>query len=163
MIFLTVGTHEPFDRLVQAVDEWYAQYNGNNRLVGQITKSASYKPSSFEWVETLPASSYEAHCTEADFIISHAGTGSIITALTLGKPIVVLPRRGHLSETRNDHQQATALRFCKRQGILVALTEADLPGLLDRLTNADDADAVPTIGPFADDTLIGSLRDFILR
>ena len=52
--------------------------------------------------------------------------GSIITALEVGKPIVILPRREHLNETRNDHQLASANQFSSRPGIIVALDETQL-------------------------------------
>ena len=41
-------------------------------------------------------------------VIAHDEMGSIITALEMGKPIVVMPRRAELGEHRNDHQVAAA-------------------------------------------------------
>jgi len=57
--------------------------------------------------------------------------GTIITALELDKPILVMPRRGDLGETRNDHQLATARRLHALGLIEVALDEAELRSRLD--------------------------------
>ncbi len=160
MIFLTIGSHEPFDRLVSAVDAWRAGIDRDIEVFGQITARASHKPASFEWVETLPPSEYQARCRAASLIVSHAGMGSIITALTFGKPILILPRRGHLQETRNDHQYATAQKFVGRAGVWVALEEAELPALLDRLVDETPAER-DGVSPFAGPDLIDAVRDFI--
>ncbi|MCA8869086.1 MAG: hypothetical protein KDA67_10580 [Rhodobacteraceae bacterium] len=134
MIFLTIGTHEPFPRLVRAVDAWCAASGHGGDLFGQITDqgAAAYTPGNFKWVGRLTPQEYGDRISRADLIISHAGMGSIITALQLGKPIVVLPRRGHLRETRNDHQYATVQRLGNRPGIFVAEDETRLPVVLDQ-------------------------------
>ena len=68
----------------------------------------------------------------ADAIIGHAGIGTIITALQLAKPLLVMPRQGALRETRNDHQLATARRFCNFPSVHVAQDEHDLQRWLSR-------------------------------
>jgi UDP-N-acetylglucosamine transferase subunit ALG13 len=160
VIFLTIGTHEPFDRLVKAVDEWCLT-TGNREVFGQITDKGVYRPTCFEWVGRIEPETFEKKCAQADFLIAHAGMGSIITAMTLAKPIVVLPRRGHLSETRNDHQFATARKLQGKPGIFVAMSEAELPAVLDELVACRGAVHTRTIGPFAEERLIDTLRNFI--
>ena len=161
MIFLTLGTQEPFDRLVRAVDDWCAVTGRGTDLFGQITERAGYRPKHFEWVASLPPALHRQRCSEAEFIVSHAGMGSIITAMTYGKPIVILPRRADLKEHRNDHQQATARRLGGRPGLLVAQTESDLPPLLDRLVAGEAASDASALSPFADQSLIDALTAFI--
>jgi len=158
VIFLTVGTHEPFDRLVRCVDDWCSERG--DEVFGQITKRAGYQPSHFKAVPSLDPAEYQKQFREADFIVSHAGMGSILTALSMQKPIIILPRRGYLQETRNDHQFATAQRFQSRAGVFVAQDEADLPEVLHQLADGN-VTAGQGISPFADEQLIGTLRDFI--
>ncbi len=158
MIFLTIGTHEPFDRLVRAVDEWCAA-RGRADVFGQITDRAIYLPRKFEHVGQMAPAAYRDACERADFLVAHAGMGAIITALTLAKAIAVMPRRDHLGETRNDHQFATAAKLGAKPGIHVAETEAELPAVLDRL--AAGVTAAPAIGPFAEERLISALRRLI--
>lgn len=160
MIFLTVGTHEPFDRLVRCVDEWCAERGRGADVFGQITARAGYQPQHFEAVATLEPGEYDRRMAAADFIVSHAGMGSIITALIKRKPIIVLPRRGHLQETRNDHQFATVQRFRDRPGILAARDEAELKEVLNSVADGDLA-AGQGLSPFADEQLVGTVRNFI--
>ena len=162
MIFLTIGSHEPFDRLVRAVDDWAGVTGQGARVFGQITARASYKPTYFDHAPTLTPSDYSARCAAAELIVSHAGMGTILTALQTGTPALLLPRKGSLGETRNDHQIATAKKFEGRQGLSVVMDEADLPAALDHALSGA-AKSAARLAPVADPRLIGALRDFIFR
>ncbi len=161
MIFLTIGSHEPFDRLVRAVDDWCESRGTGSEVYGQITARAGYEPQHFDWVTNLDPQTYKERCQAARFIISHAGMGSIITAMTFAKPILLMPRRGHLGETRNDHQYTTAKMFSSRPGIFVAEDETELPSALDRVSAGNETAPKHKLTPWADDSLIDSLRRFI--
>lgn len=162
MIFLTVGTQDPFDRLVRAVDQWASERACGDRVFGQVAEGGGYLPSSFDWVPRLVPSAYTDRCRGAELIISHAGMGSIITAMRLGKPIVIMPRREHLGEQRNDHQWATARRFADRPGIFSAMTEVELAGILDDALSQGMTGIGGGLGSSADEKLIRSIRSVIL-
>lgn len=164
MIFLTIGSHEPFDRLVRAVDEWYGRAQHRMPLFGQITarQPDSYHPRNFEWVERLASEEYAERMAEADLIVSHAGMGSIITALHLGKLIVIMPRCGDLHETRNNHQLSTVERLGHRPGIHIAKDETVLGPVMDHvLTTLGGASAQP-IPEFADRSFTSALSAFFM-
>lgn len=163
MIFLTVGTHEPFDRLVRAVDEWYQDGKNKPELFAQITKrkDSGYVPGNFEWVERLTPVEFAARFDAANVIVAHAGMGTIISALNAGKPIVVMPRRGHLNETRNDHQFSTVQQLKGRDGIFVAMDETEIGAVIDRALTAADRHSAPPISEFAPDGFTTALREFI--
>lgn len=112
MIFVTVGTQLPFDRMIRAVDEWAAE-SGRRDVFAQIG-DGGYTPAAIEWVRFLTPDETACRLQEADLIVAHAGMGTIISALQMKKPIVVFPRRAELGEHRNDHQLATAKRFGER-------------------------------------------------
>lgn len=162
MIFLTIGSHEPFDRLVAACDEWCADHP-DVEMFGQIAHVAAdgYRPRHFRWVETMPPADYQARFDAARLIIAHAGMGSIITALGIGKPLVIMPRRGHLKETRNDHQYATAKRFRGRPGLFVADDERQLAAAIDEALAAG-APGASSIERFAQPQLIEAIRSAIV-
>jgi len=162
VIFLTVGTHEPFDRLVRAVDAWCAE-TPDAVVFGQITDpgSTGYRPENFEWVSRMTPERHESMVSDSQCVISHAGIGSMIAAMSLSKPIVVLPRRYHLRETRNDHQYATAQRWQSRPGVFVAFDEARLPGVLDRIVNRTGGDQTTNLPAFASEELTTAVRDLI--
>lgn len=156
MIFVTVGAQMSFDRLLRAVDAWAAR-NGRDDVFAQIGPAA-WRPTHVDCTEFLSPEEFRARVSAADAVVAHAGMGSIITALELGKPVLIMPRRGDLGETRNDHQLATASRFGALPGVRVASDERELESQLDQLTTASGG---PPIRPYASDELIGALRAFI--
>jgi UDP-N-acetylglucosamine transferase subunit ALG13 len=158
VIFLTIGSHEPFDRLVRAVDEWAARYPG--WVFGQITDAGDYRPRNMEWVGHMGSQDYADRVAASGLLIAHAGMGSIITALSAGKPIVIMPRRGHLQETRNDHQWATAERLRGRPGIHVAADEAALPKVLEQVLHSP-TDSLGTLSPHASPALLEAVAGFV--
>ena len=106
MILVAVGTQFPFDRLVETVDRWAA--TSGTDVVGQIGPS-TYKPAHIKAQSFFPPEEFESLLKHADVMIAHCGMGSILSALSLGKPIIVMPRSASRGEHRNDHQFATAL------------------------------------------------------
>jgi UDP-N-acetylglucosamine transferase subunit ALG13 len=86
--------------------------------------------------------------------------GTIINALSLGKPLLVMPRRAHLGEQRNDHQWATVRALAARPGLLIASDETELPSCLDRLVSESGSSA-GEMRAYADDGLIQALRNVI--
>lgn len=163
MIFLTIGSHEPFDRLVRALDVWAGQTGQGARVFGQITARAGHIPQHFEHVATLDPADYAARCAKAELIVSHVGMGTILTALQTGTPALLLPRKGALGETRNDHQIATAKKFIDRPGLSIVMEEADLGAALDQALAKPATASETRLSPVADPRLTGALRDFIFR
>ncbi len=161
MIFLTLGTQLPFDRLVRAVDEWCGA-RGRDDVFGQIADpgDTGYRPQHFDWVAHLPPEDYTTRFASARLIVAHAGMGSIITAMERGKPIVLMPRRADLGEHRNEHQLATARRFADRPGIHVVPDAAALARTLDRLSEQAGPAPQP-VSPFAEPRLIEAVRGMI--
>lgn len=132
MIFLTVGTQFPFDRLVKAVDEAVSQNGFNEKIFAQIG-SSSYRPCSFDVVASMEQEVFDKHIHEASAIIAHAGIGTITMALENHKPLLVMPRLKKHGEVVNDHQVAIARKFEELGHILVAHTEEELPEKLEEL------------------------------
>ena len=159
MIFVTVGAQMPFDRLVEAVDRWAGQQGGQGRSdVFAQTGDGAYRPRHIEHVRQMEPHAFRAKMIAADFIVAHAGMGSILTALELGKPILVMPRRGDLMETRNDHQVATASKLSAFGRVAVAMDEHELAGRLQQMGQIKPAEQ---IGPYASPSLLRALRNYI--
>ena len=156
MIFVTVGSQLGFDRMTAAVAQW-ARARGRTDLFFQTGATAA-DLRGFASEPLLGASEIARLYDEADLVVAHAGTGSIIECMLRGKPVVVMPRTARLGETRNDHQFATARRFQQRAGVFVAWDENELPALLDR---ADSLTGGGSISPYADEKLLGALRAFV--
>lgn len=157
VIFVTVGAQMPFDRLVKAVDHW-ARVNGRDDVFAQIG-SSEYRPSNMQWTQFLSPDEFKHKYDTAKVIVAHAGTGSLITALQLGKPILIMPRRASLHETRNDHQLATSEQFLRFGSVTVAWDEDEL---IEKLGNIDNLRCESqSIEPHASHELIKAMREFI--
>ena len=126
MIFLTVGTQFPFDRLVKAVDELVGKGLINEEIFGQIGDSA-YEPQHFRAVAFLEKNTFDIHLKNASGIIGHAGIGTIRLALDHNKPLLVMPRLARYREVVHDHQVAIAKKFEQQGHILVAYQEEQIP------------------------------------
>lgn len=156
-VFVTVGAQMPFDRMVRAVDEWAGRRDRGADVFAQIG-DATYEPRHVRFARFLEPPEFKAAYERADVIVAHAGTGSILAAMELGKPIVVMPRRAALRETRNDHQVATAERFQALGRIPVAWDERELGEILDRL---DGIEGAKNVGKHASPELLDAIKRFI--
>jgi UDP-N-acetylglucosamine transferase subunit ALG13 len=158
MIFATVGAQMPFDRMIRVVDQW-ACHRGRQDVFAQIGPSA-WKPSHIRWVEFMDPISFRQRVAESSAVVAHAGMGSIITALELGKPILVMPRSSRFAETRNDHQLATAQHLLEQRRVRVAFEPEELNSKLDEL---DEQAAAERLQSKASPELLQALRDFLWR
>lgn len=134
-LFLTVGAQMPFDRLVEAVDQWAKDHPAHD-IVAQIGES-ELTPAHIEWRSFLQPAEFEAACDKADAMIGHAGIGTLFAALERGKPLLIMPRESARRETRNDHQIATARHFQERPGVCVAWDEDAVPATMTTLLARD--------------------------
>ena len=161
MIFLTVGTQEPFDRLVAAVDAWAATHDVP--VFGQLgaLKPGSHRPAHFEWREFITADEYQQRLETSQLLVAHVGMGSIISALTYGKPLVMMARRASLGEHRNEHQLATAAKFEGRPGLSIAAEASDVGPLIDAVLGAGGAGSAGGLSAHASPQLIETLSGFI--
>ena len=159
-LFVTVGTQLPFDRLVRSVDAWcatrptidgFAQI-GNGHVPTHLTSAASLTgPGFFEQME------------RASVVVAHAGMGTIITALDLGKRVIVMPRLARHGEHRNDHQLATVARLAHIDALDVVTDEAALHAALAASfgTRAVDVTDHRAAASAARVELIGTVRAFL--
>ena len=130
MIFITVGTQIPFDRLLRMVDE-IAPHLGGEQIVAQCCR-ATYQPRHFTTVQFISPAEFNRIVADARIIIAHAGIGTILTAMQMRKPLVVVPRQAALHEHRNDHQLATAQNLAHDYDVAVAHTAAELLQAINR-------------------------------
>jgi UDP-N-acetylglucosamine transferase subunit ALG13 len=156
VIFVTVGTELPFDRMVRVVDQW-AGDTGRKDFFAQIGETL-WRPRHMSYSTLLEPREFAMRFASATAIVSHAGMGTILSALCHGKPILVMPRRAQFGEQRNDHQLATARQLADMGKVRAAFDEAALRTQLDQLGEWDPND---TIGAFASADLLAGVRQFI--
>ena len=156
MIFVTVGTQLPFDRLIRAIDAW-AGDSGTGDVFAQIGPT-EYEPDHIAWTRDLDPAGFSTRVREADLIIAHAGMGTIITALRNHAQLIVVPRHADKGEHRNDHQIATVRELSERGLIHAAHDEDELIRMLGDRTSLP---TLPELPDFANDDLLGFVRGFV--
>ncbi len=103
MIFATVGTHyQGFERLIKKMDEIAGRIS--DEIIMQIGFT-QYEPKNAKWFRFLEKEEdiLELY-KKADIIVAHAGAGTLLTALSFGKPLVVVPRLKKFGEHVDDQQ-----------------------------------------------------------
>ncbi len=156
MILVSVGTQLPFDRLVKAVDEW-THLRGRKDVIAQIGPS-DYLPKALDYFPFMEHDRFFELQSRCTVMVSHAGMGSIITALELGKPIIVLARDHTRNEHRNAHQNDTLRQFAKFPGIYAARDEDHVAELLD---TCETMTAKPSIEATAPREFIDRLAHYV--
>jgi len=81
LIFVTIGSMFPFDRLIRAMDDWAAMTAAGSsagaapvELVAQIGEG-SYRPRHMRWVKSLERADYARAVAGAELVVAHAGMG----------------------------------------------------------------------------------------
>ena len=101
MILTIIGTHhQPFTRLLEAVE---ALDTPSERLIQ--TGHTSFKSEKCTCVDFLPFEEIRQNMRDAEVVIAHAGTGTVMLALSEGKCPIVAPRYAKFNEHVDDHQE----------------------------------------------------------
>jgi UDP-N-acetylglucosamine transferase subunit ALG13 len=151
VIFVTTGTCDPFDRLLRVVDSLETE----ERLVVQHGVSP-VRPHGAHCVGFLAYDELVAFVREARVVVTHAGVGSVLTALANGKRPIVVPRLAGEGDAIDDHQ----LEFARKIGGLGLVTLLEHPDDLPRLLASARLVAPPrAIKP--DRRLVSELRAYL--
>lgn len=111
MIFVTLGSQKfKFERILQAIDDQIDEGLITDEVFAQIGHN-TYSPWNYDAVNFLDTDTFQKKINEADIVICHAGTGSIIKSLKAGKNVIVVPRRPEFNEHVNAHQEQIADMF----------------------------------------------------
>lgn len=124
MIFVTVGSrHYPFNRLFEKLDELYENGILTEPMFAQIGTS-TYKPKHFEYTDFVSQEEFQKKIEEADIVVSHGASGSIMKALNAGKKVIAVTRLEKYGEHINDHQIQNNEAFASNHYV-VAVYEMD--------------------------------------
>lgn len=156
MIFLTLGTQLPFDRLVKDFDQVAPEIS--EKIVAQIGYG-NYKPKNFPTMNIMHPEEFEKNMREARVVLSHAGIGTLLNGLKYEKPLIVMARKAIYGEHRNDHQLATVAEISKIEGIYVVDSAADIINVLKK----DSIKNLKKIGTPRRDELVNFLKQEISR
>lgn len=153
MIFVTVGNHnQGFDRLIKKMDEIAGKTD--EQVIMQIGYT-TYKPVNAEYFSFLESFEEILRLNrEARVVVSHAGAGSIVTALKEKTPVIVVPRLKKYDEHMNDHQLEIAKAMSENKNVTVIYDVEDLDDYLKLDFNF--------VEEFVNDKLSTQLKKYIL-
>lgn len=104
MIFITVGSQKfQFNRLLEEIDRLIESKAICDEVIAQIGVS-SYKPKNYKFFDFTSQDEFKKYINDCDLVITHGGTGVIITALCNSKKVVAIPRLAKYGEHVDDHQ-----------------------------------------------------------
>jgi UDP-N-acetylglucosamine transferase subunit ALG13 len=151
VILVTIGTSDPFDRLLAAV--------GNLRSTEEIVAqcgASTVRPHNARCVDFLAFDELTELMAAARIVVTHAGAGSVMTALAAGKLPIAVPRLRRHGEAVDDHQ----LEFGRRLDSAGLLTLVEDPAELGK---AIGAARIGGLERHADGALARDIRGFIER
>jgi UDP-N-acetylglucosamine transferase subunit ALG13 len=134
MIFVTVGSMFPFDRMIRSMDDWTSEHP-NQQVFAQIG-GGKYEPKYMTWQRIIPPDEYKRIVGACRVIVAHAGTGTVFMASAFRKPIVLFPRRAAQKEHTTDHQLDTAKWLEHKQGIFIAWSQNELAQAIEQADQA---------------------------
>lgn len=145
LIFVTVGSrYYPFDRLFKKLDELCESGVLREPVFAQIGLS-NYKPKHYEFVKYLSPEEFDQKIAEANIIVCHGASGSIVKALKAKKTVIGVSRLRKYKEHINDHQVQCNEAFADGHYIVMASPELDNLGeCFERIYNGD-ANLIPWV------------------
>lgn len=120
MILVTLGTQkQPFKRLLDYIEN----SDINDKIIVQAghTNYVSKKMKIFDFINYDKMNEL---VSEASLIITHGGTGSIITPLKSGKKVIACARESRYGEHVDDHQKELVDTFCE-EGYILKMDESN--------------------------------------
>ena len=134
MIFITLGSQKfQFNRLLQEVDRLVNEQKITEKIYAQIGYS-DYLPQYFLYDKFLDREEYERVMQQSEIVITHAGTGAIIGAVTKGKKVIAVPRLARYGEHVDDHQLEILKQFDEMNIICPCYDCEDLEGILSKIS-----------------------------
>lgn len=124
MIFVCVGSRPyQFNRLFEELDRLVGAGYVKDSLFAQIGAS-TYEPKNFRFEHFMDPDAFKAKIAEADIVISHGASGSIMGALNAGKRVIAVSRLAKYGEHINDHQVGINETLAS-EGLVLAVREMD--------------------------------------
>ena len=133
MILVTLGTQDKsFERLLKQIDKDIKNNIIKDKVIVQAgyTKYNSNNMEIFDYVSQDKLNEYIDEC---DFMITHAGVGTILNGIERNKKMIVVPRLSKYKEQHNDHQIEIAEEFEKEGYVLYLRKLSDLGNMIKEI------------------------------
>jgi len=134
MIFVITGTEAfPFNRLIAEIDQLKKEKQIIDDVYIQLG-SCTYIPEYCSWDQWLSFDIMCRNIKNADNVITHAGAGSTLLCLELGKKPIIVTRQAKHKEHIDDHQIPFAKMMEKLDYACVAYDVGDIKGCVEKIS-----------------------------
>lgn len=135
MIFVITGSEAyPFNRLIEEIDQLKKDKVITTDVFIQLG-SCDYIPSFCTWEKWLPFNKMRENIASSELVISHAGAGTTLLCLEMGKKPLIVTRRKKYGEHLDDHQVEFAEMMKKLDYATVAFDVSELPNILKNISS----------------------------
>ncbi|WP_055666497.1 PssE/Cps14G family polysaccharide biosynthesis glycosyltransferase [Desnuesiella massiliensis] len=120
MIFITLGSQKfQFNRVLKEVDKLIEKGVIKEQVYAQIGYS-DYKPKNYSYENFVDRNTFSKFMDNCDLLITHGGTGAIITGVKKEKKVIAIPRLKKYGEHVDDHKLDIVSQF-KDMGFIYAV------------------------------------------
>ena len=118
MVFITLGTQgNQFPRCLQMVEELISTLHPKHEFIAQLGNT-HYSSKTIKCLDYVSESEFKKYISNADIIISHAGSGALFSAIQNGKKCIAVARLKKYNEMLNDHQTELVRKLTEEGYIL---------------------------------------------
>lgn len=118
MIFISLGTQKiPFARMLEMVDELILKRNISEEVIAQVGYT-NYNSERFRCINFIDEETFKEYINKASFIITHAGSGALFSAIKMGKKTIAVARLHKFGEMIDDHQTELTTKLSSEGYIL---------------------------------------------
>lgn len=111
LIFITLGSQKfQFNRLLKEVDKLIEKGLVKEEVYAQ-TGYSDYKPKNYSYENFMDRNTFTRFMDNCDLLITHGGTGAIITGVKKEKKVIAIPRLKKYGEHVDDHQLDIVKQF----------------------------------------------------
>jgi len=133
MIFVITGTEAyPFDRMIEEIDSLKEKNSIQDEVYIQ-SGSCTYESKHCAFDKWLPFNDMCDNIKKSDLVIAHAGAGTTLLCLDLGKTPIIITRQKKHNEHLDDHQIPFAQMMEKLNYAVVAYDVSEIKECIDSL------------------------------
>lgn len=144
-----LGTqNNSFHRLLEKIEECIDKKIITDSVIVQAGNT-KFKSDKMKLYNFLSSDEMNKYISDANYIITHGGVGSIIGALNKNKKVIAVPRKSRYKEHVNDHQIQIVEEF-NNKGYIIGIDEVE-----------DLEKAISKLGSFQPNKYVSNNENFI--
>lgn len=160
MIFVTIGNQNfQFKRFLEKIENLLKNNFINDEVIAQIGYT-DFESDFMQTFDFLTKEKFNEYIEKSEYVISHSGTGSLISCLRNDKCVIAGARLKRLGEHIDNHQTEILEAFSREKYILKLNEEfSDLEEKIEQVKNFAPKKFVSNNNKFNED-LIRIIEDF---